>query len=157
MSKSSKISAAPCIAGAARSTRRPSYVVRAIVADDGEVVAEIRIDGNDGRGSRGTRGRGDILIRVEVIEDYCADEDPVGEFLKAKCKLTADDLDPSTGRRYEASAKRMRDAYVAWCKDEGLDPLACKTFGSKLTGRGIERRKTGGLTVYVGVLLCDKQ
>jgi putative DNA primase/helicase len=92
---------------------------------------------------------------IAAVEDYRADEDPVGEFLKAKCGITGDQINPSTNERWETKAKPMRDAYLAWCKDEGLDPLSSKAFGSKLTGRGIERRKSAGLTIYVGVWLRE--
>ncbi len=90
---------------------------------------------------------------IAAVEDYRADEDPVGEFLKAKCHVSKDYLDPSTGKPFETSAKRLREIYKAWCEEEGLDPLNTRIFGSKLTGRGIERRKTGGNTVYVGLAI----
>ncbi len=90
---------------------------------------------------------------IAAVEAYRADEDPVGEFLKARCELCPETIDRNTGRPFEVSAKRLRDAYLEWCKEEGLDPLAGKTFGSKLTGRGIERRKSHGNTVYVGLHL----
>ncbi|HEY4112877.1 MAG TPA: phage/plasmid primase, P4 family [Rhizomicrobium sp.] len=90
---------------------------------------------------------------IAAVEDYRADEDQVGEFLKARCGVDVAMINPSSARPYEVSAKDLRAAYVDWCKEEGLDPLAGKTFGSKLTGRGIQRRKTGGNTVYVGVWL----
>ncbi|HEY1630812.1 MAG TPA: phage/plasmid primase, P4 family [Rhizomicrobium sp.] len=88
---------------------------------------------------------------IAAVEAYRADEDPVGEFLKARCEVSAHAINPSTARPFETSAKRLREVYTEWCKDEGLDPLTGRTFGTKLTGRGIERRKTGGNTVYVGV------
>ncbi|MBN9568719.1 MAG: hypothetical protein J0H79_14055 [Alphaproteobacteria bacterium] len=88
---------------------------------------------------------------IAAVEAYRADEDPVGEFLKARCELCPETINPATGRPFEVSAKRLREVYLEWCKEEGLDPLAGKTFGSKLTGRGIERRKSHGNTVYVGV------
>jgi putative DNA primase/helicase len=89
---------------------------------------------------------------IAAVESYRADEDPVGEFLKARCEVS-EAINPSTNKRFETSAKRLREHYMEWCKNEGLDPLSGKAFGSKLTGRGIERRKTGGNTVYVGVHL----
>jgi putative DNA primase/helicase len=90
---------------------------------------------------------------IAAVEDYRAGEDPVGEFLKAKCELTGDYQDPSTGKPYEVSAKTLRAAYKAWCEEEGLDPLGAKSFGSKVIARGIATRKSHGLTVYVGVHL----
>jgi putative DNA primase/helicase len=90
---------------------------------------------------------------IAAVEDYRASEDPVGEFLKARCELTRDAQDPSTGRAYEISAKRLRAEYKAWCEEEGLEPLGAKTFGSKVIARGITTRKSMGLTLYVGVHL----
>jgi putative DNA primase/helicase len=63
---------------------------------------------------------------IAAVEDYRASEDPVGEFLKARCEITRDAQDPSTGRAYEISAKRLRAEYKAWCEEEGLEPLGAK-------------------------------
>ncbi len=90
---------------------------------------------------------------IAAVEDYRASEDPVGEFLKARCELPGDMPDPSTGRPYEIGAKALRAAYKAWCDEEGLEPLRDKAFGSKVIARGISTRKSHGLTVYVGVCL----
>ena len=89
---------------------------------------------------------------IAAVEDYRADQDPVGEFLKSRCDLYAlDYFNPSTGRPWETGQKQVRDAYVEWCKEEGLEPMSAKAFGSKLTGRGIQRRKSNGLTLYQGL------
>lgn len=90
---------------------------------------------------------------IAAVEAYRADEDPVGEFLKARCEMCPETIDRSTGRVFEVSAKRLRESYLEWCKEEGLDPLAGKTFGSKLRGRGIPRRKSNGNSFYVGLHL----
>jgi putative DNA primase/helicase len=91
---------------------------------------------------------------IAAVEDYRADQDPVGEFLSARChKYQLDTLNPSTGRPFETSQKDLRAAYLEWCKDEGLDPLPAKSFGSKLTGRGILRRKSNGATFYLCIVL----
>lgn len=92
---------------------------------------------------------------IAAVEAYRADEDPVGEFLKARCEITGDQISPSTGRPYEIGAKRLREVYKTWCEAEGLDPLPAKSFGSKLTGRGLGRRKSDGLTVYVGLRIRE--
>ncbi|GAA0547901.1 putative DNA primase/helicase [Rhizomicrobium palustre] len=89
---------------------------------------------------------------IAAVEAYRADEDPVGEFLKARIQLTGDDVDPCTGRRFEVSAKDLRMRYKTWCEEEGLDALPTKAFGSRLVARGLERRKTNGLTWYVGMM-----
>jgi len=88
-----------------------------------------------------------------AVEEYRAAQDPVGEFLAAKCEITGDYPSPSTGRPYEVTAKAMRDAYKAWCEEEGLDPIKGNVFGARLLTKGITKRKTNGCTVYVGVHL----
>lgn len=86
---------------------------------------------------------------IAAVEAYRADQDPVGEFLKARCELHPPDyIDPATGRSWEVGQKRLREVYQEWCKDEGLEPMTTRTFGAKLTGRGIQRRKSNGLTFY---------
>jgi putative DNA primase/helicase len=91
---------------------------------------------------------------VAAVEAYRADEDPVGEFLKSRCDVYAlDYINPSTGRSWETSQKRVREAYLEWCKEEGLEPMGTKAFGSKLTGRGVQRRKSNGLTFYLGLVV----
>jgi putative DNA primase/helicase len=90
---------------------------------------------------------------IAAVEDYRASEDPVGEFLKARCEITRDYPDPATGKAFEIGAKALRASYKAWCDEEGLEPLGAKTFGSKVLARGITTRKSHGLTVYVGVHL----
>jgi putative DNA primase/helicase len=89
---------------------------------------------------------------IAAVEAYRADEDPVGEFLKARIRLTGDEVDPCTGRGFEVSAKDLRARYKTWCEEEGLDTLSPKVFGSRLVARGLERRKTNGLTWYVGMM-----
>jgi len=87
----------------------------------------------------------------DAVEDYRADQDPVGEFLKARCEVCPESINPATDKPFEVTAKRLREAYVEWCKEEGLDPMGGKAFGSKLTGMGIQRRKSNGNKIYIGL------
>lgn len=89
---------------------------------------------------------------IAAVENYRADQDPVGEFLKDCCVRTKGE-DPATGRAYEVSAKDLYAAYKKWCEDQALEPLSTKTFGTKLTARGIDRRKTNGIKVYQSVVV----
>lgn len=89
---------------------------------------------------------------IAAVEDYRADQDPVGEFLKDRCVVT-DKINPATGRKDETTAKELYDSYKAWCESQALDSLTGKTFGSKLTARGIGTRKTDGRKVRTGVIL----
>lgn len=89
---------------------------------------------------------------IAAVESYRADQDPAGEFLKDACVRT-DRQDPATGRTYETSAKEVYAAYKRWCDGNGLEPMTARTFGTKLTGRGIERRKSNGVKMVVGVIV----
>jgi putative DNA primase/helicase len=91
---------------------------------------------------------------IAAVEDYRADQDPVGEFITARChKYSQETIDPATGRPFETGQKDLREAYLAWCKDGGLDPMSPRAFGSKLTARGIHRRKSNGITFYQCLVL----
>jgi putative DNA primase/helicase len=89
---------------------------------------------------------------IAAVENYRADQDPVGEFLKDACVLTTG-FDPATSRAYETSAKDLYAAYKKWCDGQALEPMTPRTFGTKLTARGIDRRKTGGVKVYLGIVV----
>jgi putative DNA primase/helicase len=88
-----------------------------------------------------------------AVEEYRAAMDPVGEFLGACCGCS-DGPNPSTGKAYETSAKDLYAAYKAWCEREALEPLPGKTFGMKLAGKGINKRKTNGQNLYVGIYVA---
>lgn len=88
---------------------------------------------------------------IAAVEDYRAGEDPVGQFLKARCELSGEMVNPSTGKPFEVESKALRTAYKGWCEDEGLDPMGAKAFGSKILAHGIGRRMTNGRTMYVGL------
>lgn len=90
---------------------------------------------------------------LAAVEDYRADQDPVGEFLKVCCVATGDKPDPATGEPYRVKAKDLLGVYKEWCTEEGLEPLSGQKFGTKLTGRGIAKRKSMGLTHYLGLVV----
>lgn len=88
-----------------------------------------------------------------AVEDYKAAQDPVGEFLAAKCQITGDYPKPGTDKPYQVAAKEMREAYKRWCEEEGLDAMNGNVFVEKLLGKGISKKKSNGCIVYVGVAL----
>jgi putative DNA primase/helicase len=90
---------------------------------------------------------------IAAVENYRADQDPVGEFLKDRCVMTGERIDPAHDRKYETTAKELFEAYKSWCEAQALDTLSGKLFGSKLTARGIGTRKTDGRKVRIGVVL----
>lgn len=100
------------------------------------------------------RGLAPPAKALAATEAYRAEQDQVGEFVKARLERCPRDLvNPDTGKPFEVAAKRMREAYKAWCEEEGLEPLSGKALGTKLAAHGIEKRKSAGLTVYVGCSL----
>lgn len=99
------------------------------------------------------RGLDPPAAAIAAVDEYRADQDPVGEFIKACCVLTGDKQDPATGELYEIEAKRVLEAYKNWCESAGLEPLSGRVFGTKMTARGIARRKSGGLTIYRGIVV----
>jgi phage/plasmid-associated DNA primase len=55
-------------------------------------------------------------------------------------------------------AKELYEAYVAWCEQRGLEPLAQRSFGMALTSRGFERRRRGrGKHWWLGVGLLTPE
>lgn len=148
-------------------------VIQGIRAVDGDVVADVRIEGSaDIADGDRIRRRGGVLVRlgtiidlcdmlqrlrlsldaIVAIEEYRADQDVVGEFLKDCCQLTGEMVNEFTGRPYETPVRRLRERFLAWCKEEGNDtPLSPRSFGEKLIARGLCRRKSHGVMIYVGV------
>lgn len=89
----------------------------------------------------------------DALDSYRSTQDLVGEFMKDCCVRTDDRIDPSTERKYDVNAKELYGAFKRWCEEQAFDPLTHKTFGSKLTVRGIGMRKTNGKTMRVGLQL----
>lgn len=90
---------------------------------------------------------------IAAVEGYRADQDPVGEFLKDRAEMTAK-VDPATDDVWATSAKDLWESYKQWCEDEGLEALKQRSFGSKLTARGLTRvKRQGGNAFYRGVVL----
>jgi putative DNA primase/helicase len=88
-----------------------------------------------------------------AVEDYKAAQDPVGEFLSARCTITGEYLRPGTDKPYQVTAKAMLASYKQWCEEEGLDVMTNNAFVAKLLGKGITKKKSNGNSVYVGVAL----
>lgn len=77
--------------------------------------------------------------------DYRADMDRLGQWLDERCILT-----PTA----KVQASFAYKDYRGWAEERGEHALTLTTFGSRLTERGIQKRK--GKTVwYVGLGLCD--
>lgn len=76
---------------------------------------------------------------------YRTESDVIGAFLEE----VADTSDP----RAETPAGTLYARFQSWCEGNGERRPSQTTFGRQLAERGIARRKTGGLVVWVGVRL----
>lgn len=118
---------------------------------EGPGILNWLLDGVAGWMDRG--GLAPPAAAIAAVEQYRADQDPVGEFLSARIvRVAPGTAHPSGIGAAELSAKQMRNFYKEWCEEEGLDPLGSKAFGERLTMHRIERRKSHGVTIYVGVI-----
>ena len=88
-------------------------------------------------------------ITPAATPDVPSDGDPVSEFIAAQC---------TSGPESMSVAKDLYEAYVSWCQQRRLEPLAQRSFGMALTSRGFERRRRGrGKHWWVGVGLKTVQ
>lgn len=70
----------------------------------------------------------------DATRDYREEMDQLAGFIGSRCIL---------GPRMRASAADLYRAYVAYCDEEGDEPLKQKSFGMRLTERGLHRRRGG--------------
>jgi len=79
-----------------------------------------------------------------ATSDYRQDMDVLGPFLDECCVRCAGAT---------VGATILYAAYSAWCSASGTDPVNQRAFGTQLTERGLARRKSGGIAVYVDLTL----
>ena len=88
------------------------------------------------------------LAVPEVVESataaYRSEQDPIRDFLDDYCEL-----DPSA----HVPARRLREAYEAWAKDNGVRPLHGRAYGERLRARGCDNRRLCGAQTWVGIRL----
>jgi hypothetical protein len=60
--------------------------------------------------------------------------DSVEVFISTRCEL---------GEAFRSTAKDLYANYVGWCKEAEQQPIAQRSFGMRLTGLGLERRRRG--------------
>lgn len=83
-----------------------------------------------------------------ATDAYREESDVLGPFIAEYCVLT-----PTATVR----SKALYDAYIAWCEDNHERPVSQKVFGSRLTERGLESRKTtGGKRSWAGIGLMSE-
>ena len=80
---------------------------------------------------------------VDATEEYRAEMDPVGEFVKA-CVVSK----PGN----EIDARSLYGAYVAWSEANGMRPFSEKRFAQDMSRTGIAK-KNGRVRKYIDVIL----
>ncbi len=98
-------------------------------------------------GYRLWRERG-LVIPAAVLaatDQYRAESDPVGEFLRV-CAMPAEHA--------QLRAKDLYDVYGAWCRRNAVDPISSNAFGRRLSDRGV--RKVTVQVVYYALEFTDE-
>ena len=80
----------------------------------------------------------------EATNSYRRDNDPVGQFIEDRC-------DHAPGAK--ASTKELYDNFEGWCTMNGHDPMPMSEFGKVLGRKQFQKRKTNGLSGWVGIQL----
>ncbi|MDY6986956.1 MAG: phage/plasmid primase, P4 family [Thermodesulfobacteriota bacterium] len=77
-----------------------------------------------------------------ATEQYKDEMDLLRGFLDDKCLLD---------ENLKARARDLYGAYKEWCETNGEDPVAQRTFGMKLSERGLTRKRWGGAHYWFGI------
>ena len=86
----------------------------------------------------------------EATSDYEASEDTLKRFVE-------DRLIIGGGEYAYVRYADMREAYVSWCKPEGINPASQNAFTRELTTRfQIDKTKSQGMRTYTNVTLTDE-
>ncbi|HMB02696.1 MAG TPA: phage/plasmid primase, P4 family, partial [Isosphaeraceae bacterium] len=72
---------------------------------------------------------------------YRAEMDALGDFLEDRCDRPDD---PALQARARALTSTLYHAYVEWSRDNGLEPLSARRFGSEMERRGFPLVKSNG-------------
>jgi len=76
---------------------------------------------------------------------YQAEQDVVGDFLADRCTVS------SNGTQAAVEKKVLYEAYAAFCRDAGTEPVSARTFNTRIAERGISDRKAHGRRLWVGL------
>lgn len=83
----------------------------------------------------------------KATREYRDEMDLIGPFIEECCAL---------GSGKEALAGALYQSYVAWCQENGDEPLKQRAFGTKLGDRGLgHKRSTGGKHAWKGIGLLQ--
>lgn len=83
----------------------------------------------------------------KATANYRAESDVIGTFLNEEC---------IRDERANVLTSSVYDAYIAWCKASGEDPIAKRSLGQQLQERGFDpRRGAGGIRLWKGLRLKE--
>lgn len=82
----------------------------------------------------------------EATDEYRAETDPVGEFLKAWTVEAPDQ---------NVQANILYSAFERWCRASGVDPMSRTAFGRRMSDRGYHKAKYGTL-FYLNLALTEE-
>lgn len=87
-----------------------------------------------------------------ATDDYAANQDTVGRFLDDRCLLGG-------GDNVKLKVSIVREAYEAWCRAEGEQPVTAKAFGIAMQRKGVSSLKgSRGVRLYSGIsMLGDEE
>lgn len=95
-------------------------------------------------------GLGEPASVAAATAAYAADQDTIGRFVEDRCHRADSD-------HIRIQAGALRDAYDAWCRDVGEEPVSAKRFGTELRDRfNVGEARSNGRRFYTGItLLAD--
>ena len=77
---------------------------------------------------------------------YRDEMDSVKRFLETNAKLQPTESE---------TVADIKEAYIYWCKDEGLKPLAASQFNAALEAVGCQQSKSNSTRIWKGIKLVD--
>lgn len=84
---------------------------------------------------------------ASVPKAHETEGNPVEAFVAMRCE---------TGGEYKETAKELYAGFVAWCQEAGHPVMAQRSFGMRLTGLGLRRRRRGrGRHWWEGIRLAS--
>jgi len=98
-------------------------------------------------GYRLWRERGLVIpeVLVAATDQYRAESDPVGEFLRV-CTNEAEHA--------QLRAKDLYDVYALWCRHNAINPISSNAFGRRLSDRGVHKETVQ--VVYYALALTEE-
>jgi putative DNA primase/helicase len=119
--------------------------VKATLCDPAQAGPAVLAWAADGAAAWFASGLGVPDVVRRATEGYRASMDPLADFLADCCELHPDAA---------VTAKRLREAYETWARENGSRPVSGRTLVQRLEGRGCERlRRHGGERWWIGIRL----